>query len=200
MPTGGPGGSETGEDGELTGATRVDMNNETQPYSSLMLPHLGMFIDRLRRVSSDKWRYQVTPAAPSPRQLAEHAWQWLVCDRQYITEPDVAKHTPPASPPDNQQAMCNLLEEEMAFWRKLLSSLAPEHLDDDREYLGDSCVTVRDLICHMVQNVIYKHGELATIYFALGLDGTEPYTAPLPNTGHKEAIERKMKGREAAIS
>lgn len=29
--------------------------------------------------------------------------------------------------------------------------------------------------------MIYKHGQLSTLFFALGLDGEEPYTAPFPN-------------------
>ena len=40
---------------------------------------------------------------------------------------------------------------------------------------------MRGFVCHMIQNTIYKHGQFATIYFALGLDGTEPYNAPFPN-------------------
>jgi hypothetical protein len=39
----------------------------------------------------------------------------------------------------------------------------------------------------MIQNCIYKNGQLATIYFALGLDGTEPYEAPFPNPIYEQA-------------
>ncbi len=155
-----------------------------------MLTHLSTFVERLRQIPSAKWEYQVTVAAPSPRHVAEHAWLWLVCDRQYIAEPDVAKHTPPLSPPTHQQDICDLLEEEIGLWRQLLITLPLEHLGDTREYQGNTGVTIRYLICHMVQNVIYKHGELATVYFALGLDGTEPFTAPLPTEFHPEAIEQ----------
>jgi hypothetical protein len=38
----------------------------------------------------------------------------------------------------------------------------------------------------MIQNTIYKHGQFSTLYFALGLDGTEPYSAPFPNPIYAE--------------
>jgi hypothetical protein len=80
------------------------------------------------------------------------------------------------------------MEEEADNWEALLKSLTPEDLDRPSPQFGrpESSANVRWLIAHMVQNVIYKHGEFATIFFALGLDGTEPYDAPFPNPIYKE--------------
>ena len=49
-------------------------------------------------------------------------------------------------------------------------------------------MNVRGFIAHMIQNVIYKHGQFATIFFALGMDGDGPYTAPFPNPIYKELL------------
>ncbi len=46
------------------------------------------------RFPGDKWDWTFAPPAPTPRILATHAWQWLICDRQHIEEPDAAKHSP----------------------------------------------------------------------------------------------------------
>ena len=47
-------------------------------------------------------------------------------------------------------------------------------------------MNTRGFVCHMIQNVIYKHGQFSTIFFALGLDGDGPYEAPFPNAIYKE--------------
>lgn len=38
----------------------------------------------------------------------------------------------------------------------------------------------------MIKNCIYKNGQFATLYFALGLDGTESYAVPFPNPEYEE--------------
>jgi uncharacterized damage-inducible protein DinB len=86
-----------------------------------------------------------------------------------------------AEPSRDTAALCDLLAEEAERWQELILSLTPEQLDAPRKQFNGYPMTVRDFITHMIQNSIYKHGQFSTIYFALGLDGTEPYSAPFPN-------------------
>ena len=60
-------------------------------------------------------------------------------------------------------------------------SLTPEQMDAPRSQFNAFGMNVRGFVLHIIQNTIYKHGQFATLYFALGLDGTEPYDAPFPN-------------------
>lgn len=164
------------------------MRNENELYANVLVDwHLQGFIYRLRRIPADKWEYQPALPAPSARILAEHAWQWLVCDRQHIAEPDAARHPRIPDPPADQQAMCDVLEAEAHAWRRLVLDMTPEQLAAPRRQFGQGDdLNVRWFIGHMLNNVIYKHGQLATIYFALGLDGDEPYSAPFPNPIYAE--------------
>ena len=60
--------------------------------------------------------------------------------------------------------------EEPDRWEALIRSLTPEQLDEPRrQFNGDYEVGVRGFVCHMIQNCIYKHGQFATLFFALGL-------------------------------
>ena len=164
------------------------MNAENRAYASLLGDHLYAIVQRLRRIPIDKWDWTPDVAAPTARILAVHAWQWLVCDRQHIREPDALKHDRVPEPPADPAAMCNVLEEEAARWEQMILALTPEELAAPRRQFNDYDCDVRWFVCHMIQNVIYKSGQLATLYFALGLDGTGPYTAPFPNMDY-EALQ-----------
>jgi hypothetical protein len=159
----------------------MTLNTEIEAYSSLLFGHLIPIIRRLRQIPADRWEWQIEPASPSPRILAEHSWAWLASDRRHILGAKADDGFRMPSPPDDQQAMCDLLQEELDQWKALLAEMTPELLAEPRLSFGWQPYTVRGLICHMIQNVSYKHGQLTTLYFALGLDGTEPYTAPFPN-------------------
>lgn len=157
------------------------MNPENEAYVSLLCGHLGQMVRRLRQIPADRWDWTFAPPAPTPRILATHAWQWLICDRQHIAEPDACRHPRVPDPPADPSALCDALQEETDRWHSLLMSLTLEQLDEPRRQFNEYEMPVRGFVCHMIQNCIYKHGQLATIYFALGLDGEEPYDAPFPN-------------------
>ena len=157
------------------------IESETDAYATLLHWYVSSFVARLRKLPNDRWEWQITPPAPSGRILAEHTWQCLVCDRQHLREPDVNLHINISAPPLDQQAMCDTLQDEADTWRDLIMSLTPAQLDEPRSQFGVFDTNVRWFICHMIQNCIYKHGQFATIYFAIGLDGDEPYTCPFPN-------------------
>ncbi|HLK55579.1 MAG TPA: ankyrin repeat domain-containing protein [Chthonomonadaceae bacterium] len=162
------------------------LQTEMEGNAFLLRYHLGEFVERLRKIPPDKWEWSPAPPAPTARQLAEHAWSWLQTDRQHLREPDVSLHTHIPTPPDAQQAMCDALEAEAQEWHKLLTSLTDAQLLEPRKQFGFTPVNVRFFIYHILQNTIYKNGQLATLYFALGLDGSEPYKAPMPNDIYAE--------------
>lgn len=158
-----------------------NIENENKAYAWLLHSHVVCLANRLRQVPRERWEWQVEVSAPSARILAEHTWQWLVCDRQHIQEPDLTLHPDVPSPPEDQEAMCDILQAEADTWREMILALTPEQFDEPRSQFGDYDTNIRWFICHMIQNCIYKHGQFSTIFFALGLDGTEPYEAPFPN-------------------
>ena len=86
--------------------------------------------------------------------------------------------------------MCDALEQEADAWEELLKGLRPEDLLRAGRQFGreEALVNVRWFVAHMVQNVIYKHGQFSTIFYALGLDGEEPYDAPFPNRLYKSEL------------
>ncbi len=157
------------------------IESENDAFATLLHWYVSRFAERLRQLPPDRWEWQIAIPAPSPRILAEHAWQCLVCDRQHILESDVSLHPDVPPPPEDQQAMCDILQSEAETWREMILAFSPEQLDEPRSQFGVFDTNIRWFICHMIQNCIYKHGQFATIYFALGMDGTDPYSAPFPN-------------------
>lgn len=169
---------------------------ETALYEQLLCGHMNYMVYRLRQVPAERFDETFAPPAPTPRILAVHAWQWLQCDRAHMAEPDAAKHPRIPDPPADPTALCDALAAETENWRLLLRSLTQEQLDETRYQFNqpEARMTVREFIGHILQNNLYKHGQFATLFFAWGLDGDEPYTAPLPNPiytelfGTREAI------------
>lgn len=166
----------------------MDPKNEIELYRMLLISHLREFVERLRMLPADRWDWTPDQAAPTPRTLAVHTWQWLQCDRQHIGEPDASKHARIPDPPSDPAAMCDALAAETDAWSGLLRSLTPADLDrPGRQFnLADNSMNVRGFIGHMIQNTIYKHGQFSELFFALGLDGVEPYSAPFPNPIYEE--------------
>ena len=162
--------------------------NELQTYERLLCGHLDDFVARLRLLPTDKWDWTPNPAAPTPRTLAVHTWQWLVCDRQHISEPNAARHQRIPDAPAEVSEICSFLQSECENWRVLLRDLTAERLDRPSFSFNqpNSRKTVRNFIAHMVQNVIYKHGQFSTLFFAMELDGKGQYTAPFPNAIYEE--------------
>lgn len=161
--------------------------NEAEAYAWLLCGHLYVLTRRLRQMKPEHWDWTPDPAAPTARTLATHAWQWLICDRNHIAEPDAAKHPRVPDPPADPQAMCDALDAENQAWVDLILSMSPERLAEERhQFNSEECLSVRWFVCHMIQNLIYKHGQMTALYFALGYDGTEPYSAPFPNPIYEE--------------
>ncbi len=163
------------------------MRSENELYERVLCGHLDHFAYGLAKLPTEGWDWTPNPAAPTARILFAHAWQWLICDRYHIEEPDVSKHPPVPEPPREPDAMVAALRAETENWRQLLRSLTPERLDAPLRQFGEGNEgNVRGFVGHMIQHVIYKNGQFSTLFFALGLDGTEPYDAPWPNPIYEE--------------
>ena len=162
------------------------MSSETIAYTGLLCGHLAGFTTGLRKLPAEQWDWTPHIAAPTARILATHAWQWLQCDRQHINTPDASQHTRIPDPPTEPSAMCDALDRENAAWKDMISRMTPEFLDEKRSQFNQNEMTVRDFICHMIQNTIYKHGQFTTLFFALEHDGSEVYAAPFPNPIYEE--------------
>lgn len=161
--------------------------NELEAYGSLLIDHLRLMHKRMSLLKAEHWDWSPNPAAPAPRTLAVHAWQWLQCDRQHIENADFRTHKEVAEPPEDLTAFCDAFSQETDAWEALLQRLTPEDLVQRRgQFSNDGELNVRWFIAHMIQNVIYKHGQFSEVYFALGYDGMEPYSAPFPNAIYAE--------------
>ena len=173
--------------------------NENGLYAGVLCGHLREMVWRLRRIPDDRWDWTFAPPAPTPRILATHAFQWLACDRQHILEPDISRHRKVPEPPREPAAICDLLEAETEEWDRLLRALTPERLAEMRRQFLFGPMSVRDFVGHMIQNSVYKNGQLATLFFALGLDGTEPYAAPFPNPIYEQVFDTRERPLFAAV-
>lgn len=163
-------------------------STELESAETLLMGHLESMLRGLRKLKPEHWDWTPDQAAPTPRTVSVHAWQWLMCDRQHIDEPDFTKHVKVAEPPEDTEQFCTAFQEEIENWRQLLRRLTPEDLAAPRYQFGETeyPMNVRYFIGHMVQNVIYKNGQFAEVFYALGYDGTGPYTAPFPNAIYDE--------------
>ncbi len=175
------------------------MKTENEAYLFLFDNHLDAIILRLRAIPSDKLDWIPGPGAPSARMVGEHAWVWLVCDRQHLTEPDVTKHARIEASPATGEELCSALEVEQKAWCELIEAITPEQFDELRYQFGRNPLTVRLLVSHITQQIIYKSGQLSTLYFALGLDGDEPYTAEHPNEFYGAVSELDAHPIHAAV-
>ncbi len=166
----------------------MEPKTELELCRMLLIMHLRGFVYELRQLPADKWDWTPDQAAPTARTVAVHAWQWLICDRQHIEEPDAAKHADVPDAPHDPEAFCAAFEAETENWNQLLRALTPEQLDwSGRQFnIAEAPMNTRGFIGHVIQNTIYKHGQFSTLFFALGLDGMEPYDAPFPNPIYAE--------------
>jgi hypothetical protein len=168
----------------------VVLLTEQEAYAEVLLSHLSAMSRRLRQLPADKWDFTFHQAAPTSRTLAQHAIQWLQCDRQHINNPDASQHRPVPEIPTEPEAICDAMDREAAEWKTPLANMTVEDLNrESRQFnFDDAPMTVRAFVAHMIQNLIYKNGQFATIYFALELDGAAPYEAPFPNPIYDEVF------------
>jgi hypothetical protein len=160
------------------------MYTEYEFYAGQFAYHSEQLVERLRTLPPDRWDWTPLEGAPTPRQIATNAWQWLVSDRQHLTEPDAKKHPRIPDPPHDPDVFCDLLEEECYWWLDAMKNTPPEQMNTGISMFGGDVITIRCYLGHMLQNIIYKNGQISVLYFGLGFDGAGPYVPPLPNESY----------------
>ena len=168
------------------------MNPEIKAYAGLIDSHLSQMIERLQKIPSDRYDWTPDPAAPTPLGIATVTCEWLIADRLHVEVADPTLH-PSIDVPVGFDELCAALGEERRRWHDLLAGLDslpfregpgvgsdPSTLNSPRYHFGVFPRDVRFMIIHIAQQVIYKNGQLSTLFFALKLDGDGPFTAPSP--------------------
>ena len=157
--------------------------SELEGFDLFLAFHLNKLLERFKMMKPEDRDWSPNVAAPSARIIVEHTWQWLLCDRQHIMNPYVASHSDVAEAPASDDAFCEAFSLEIKEWRDMLASMDPKLLDEPRLQFGleKNACNIRYFLGHTLQNVTYKSGQLSLLFFALGYDGPEQYSAPFPN-------------------
>lgn len=157
------------------------LQNELETFEIMTAGFVGSIVRAAKQIPDDKWNWSFSNATPTAREVCEHTFLWLWCDRQQISVLNRAEHLPVPALPDDQESMIALLQTEADQWRLLIQALSPSQLDEERESWDGETRNVRGFLFHMGQHVIYKAGQMWMLNFGLGLDGDGVYTAPHPN-------------------
>jgi uncharacterized damage-inducible protein DinB len=155
--------------------------SELELFEEMIADYVGSLTRAAGLISDDKWNWSFSERTPTAREICEHTFAWLWCDRQQMTVSDRSQHRPTPDPPPDRESMIRLLREEAAEWRSLIRGLSPDQMLQERETWDGETRNVRAFLFHMGQNVIYKAGQIWMLCFELGLEGLGPYDAPYPN-------------------
>lgn len=166
------------------------MSSELEIVSYNLLGNARKILRWARQLTPEQLDFTYALSAPTARNLVIHTWQWLACDRQHIEQPDASLHALIEEAATDPATLFAQFEAEIDRWQTLLAELTPEKLDAVRSQFNDTSYpwSVRDALYHMLQNVLYKLGQLSYLYYALGYDGTDPYEAPFPNPIYREVF------------
>ena len=157
------------------------LQDELEAFELMTAGYVGSILRAARAIPAEKWNWSFSERTPTAREICEHTFAWLVCDRQQMTVPEASRHEPTPDPPADRDAMVALLENEAREWRKMVRSLTPDRLLEVREPWQGYPRNLRSFLFHMGQNVVYKAGQIWMLAFELGVDGDGPYDAPYPN-------------------
>lgn len=157
------------------------LSSELEVFELMTAGYVGSIVRAAKLVPDDRWNWSFSERTPTARETCEHTFLWLWCDRQQLTVPDWSLHGPSPELPPERASMIQLLESEALEWRRLIQSMTPEELSQERQTWDEEFRPVRSFLFHMGQHVIYKAGQMWMLAFELGLDGSGPYTAPHPN-------------------
>jgi hypothetical protein len=162
--------------------------SEVDAYERLICGFTGGIIRRAREIPEDKWNWSFSERTPTAREICEHSWIWLRCDRQEITILDPLSQQAIPDPPEDRAQMLDLLESEREAWRELIHSVTLPLLEELRYSPDGHCRSIRGYLFHMAQHIVSKSGQMTMLHFELGLDGWEPYDAPHPNACTASAL------------
>jgi hypothetical protein len=157
------------------------LQNELELFEVMVADYVGSIVRAAKLIPDERWNWSYSERTPTAREICEHTFAWLYCDRQQMTISDRSQHRPTPDLPPDRASMIQLLLEEAGEWRLLIQSLTPDQLQLEHEPWVGQTRNVRGFLFHMGQNVIYKAGQIWMLCFELGLDGLGPYDAPYPN-------------------
>ncbi len=155
--------------------------DELELCEALTAGFVNSIVRAARQIPDDRWNWSFGEQTPTAREICEHTFMWLWCDRQQMTVPDRERHLPVPDLPGDREGTIRLLVEEADAWRSVVRSLTPEELDEMRESWPGETRTVRSFFFHMGQHIIFKAGQIWMLHYGLGLDGSQLYTAPHPS-------------------
>lgn len=155
--------------------------SELEVFEWLVAGFVGSLLRAAGQIPADKWNWSFTTTSPTPREICEHTFLWLWCDRQQMLVLDRSQHLPTPPLPADREEMMSLLRSEGEEWRTLIRSLSPEQLDEERDPWPDETRNIRGFLFHMSQHVLPKAGQMWMIHYGLGVDGEPTYSAPHPN-------------------
>lgn len=158
-----------------------DNPTEFVVFEKLICGYVGSVLRAANRIPADKWDWSFVAATPSAREICEHTFMWLWCDRQQINVLDRTQHVRTPDLPLERDAMLAMLQEEGEAWRDLIQSLTPEMLEEEREPWPGEIRNLRGFLYHASQHVVFKAGQIWVLVYGLGLDGPDPYRAPYPD-------------------
>ena len=157
------------------------LRSEQETFELMTAGYVGSLLRAARLFSDEQWNWSFSERTPTAREVCEHAFVWLWCDRQQMTVLDRSLHQPTPELPCDRLSMIQMLEDEAIEWRRLIRGLTAEMLDEEREPWEGDRRLIRSFLFHMGQHIIYKAGQIWMLAFELGLEGSEPYDAPYPN-------------------
>ncbi len=157
------------------------LEDELQVFELMIAGYVGSILRAARLIPEDKWNWSFSERTPTAREVCEHTFVWLWCDRQQLTVADRRLHKPTPNLPADRESMIRILEQESLAWRRLVRSLKPDELNQEREPWEGEQRLVRSFLFHMGQHVIYKAGQIWMLAFDLDPDSPGAYDAPYPN-------------------
>ncbi len=159
-----------------------EMQSELEMFEMMVVGFTGSLIRSATKIPHDKWNWSFSERTPTAREICEHAYVWLWCDRMQITRFGGNEPFPTPELPSDQDSMLAILKGEADAWRTLIRSFESRYLADQYQVFGEGDNrNLRGFLFHMGQHLIYKVGQLSVLFYDLGLDGPEPYAAICPN-------------------
>src|ERR1041385_7854372 len=95
---------------------------ELEVFEVMTAGFVGSILRAARSIPAEKWNWSFSERTPTPREICEHTYVWLWCDRQHMTVLDRAKHRPTPDLPKDRDALLELLQQEADIWRELVRS------------------------------------------------------------------------------
>lgn len=109
------------------------LQSELETFELMTAGYVGSIVRAAGLIPDDQWNWSFSERTPTAREVCEHTFAWLWCDRQQITVLERNLHRPTPDLPQGREDMIRLLQQEANEWRVLVRSLKPDQLLDQRK-------------------------------------------------------------------